>query len=368
MAETDDESGDAEALEHPFSYVHSGNFPHLLASSRISLLVSTYQAGKLMVIRAGDDNKLSTLLRSYERPMGLAVRPGRIAVGTRRQVWQLHDTPDIARQLNPPGRHDACFVPRTSHVTGDFRGHEMAWVGDELWIVNTRFSCLCTLDPEYSFVPRWRPPFVSSLVAEDRCHLNGLAVAQGEAKYVTAHGRTDEQEGWRSGKANGGVLIDVPTGQIVVDGLSMPHSPRVYDGKVWLLHSGRGELAVVDADAGQVTTVTRLPGYTRGLAFHEHYAFVGLSKIRETATFGGVPIADDLENRKCGVYVVDIRNGETAAFLEFKTGCEEIFDVQILAHMQCPAVIGFHKDTVNGIFIAPPGAWNTTPENSSESD
>jgi len=368
MAEMDAESSEAGALDCPFSYVHSGNFPHLLTSSRVSLLVSTYQAGKLMVIRAGDDNKLSTLLRSYERPMGLAVKPGRIAVGTRRQVWQLHDAPDIARQLDPPGRHDACFVPRTSHVTGDFRGHEIAWVGDELWIVNTRFSCLCTLDSEYSFVPRWRPPFVSSLVAEDRCHLNGLAVDQGQVKYVTAHGRNDEKEGWRPGKTDGGVLIDVPTGQIVADGLSMPHSPRVYDGKVWLLNSGRGELAVVDPDAGQLTTVTRLPGYTRGLAFHDHYAFVGLSKIRETATFGGVPIAEDLDQRKCGVYVVDIRNGQTAAFLEFETGCEEIFDVQVLPRMQYPSVIGFHKDTVNGIFIAPPGAWHTEPDDSSESD
>ena len=361
MADTEHESDEAQGSEHPFRYVHSGNFPHLLSELRTSLLVSTYQAGKLMVIRASD-GKLSTLLRSYERPMGLAVRAGRIAVGTRRQVWSLHDAPDIAGQLEPAGRYDACFVPRTSHVTGDFRGHEIAWVGDELWVVNTRFSCLCTLDPEYSFVPRWRPPFISALAAEDRCHLNGLAVAEGRVRYVTAHGRTDEREGWRPGKVDGGVLIDVPTGEIVVDGLAMPHSPRVYRDRVWLLHSGRGELVTVDVNTGDVTIVAQLPGYTRGLAFHGDYAFVGLSKIRETATFGGVPIADDLADRKCGVYVIDIRTGATAAFLDFEAGCEEIFDVQVLPDLRCPAVIGFQKDTVNGIFIAPPDAWGKTPD------
>ena len=366
MTTNSDDSSDAAQRDNPFSYVHSGNFPQLLATCRISLLVSTYQAGKLMIIRAGDNNKLSTLLRNYEKPMGLAVRSGRIAVGTRREVWQLHEAPDIAGQLNPPGRHDACFVPRTSHVTGDFRGHEIAWIDDELWIVNTRFSCLCTLDPKYSFVPRWRPPFVSDLVAEDRCHLNGLGVDEGRVRYVTAHGRTNEREGWRPGKANGGVLIDVPTGQIVADGLSMPHSPRVYDGHVWLLNSGRGELVIVDVDTKQVTTVAGLPGYTRGLAFHEHYAFVGLSKIRDSATFGGVPIANDLENRKCGIYIIDTHNGQTVAFLEFETGCEEIFDVQVLDQMQFPAIVGFHKDPLDGIFIAPPDAWNTASDNTSQ--
>ena len=87
--------------------------------------------------------------------------------------------PDIAPRVEPAGQHDACYLPRSCHVTGNIGVHELAWAGDELWVVNTRFSCLCTLDPDYSFVPRWRPPFVSALAAEDRCHLNGLAVADG---------------------------------------------------------------------------------------------------------------------------------------------------------------------------------------------
>src|SRR5205823_7093080 len=139
-----------------------------------------------------------------------------------------------------------CFLPRFCYVTGDIRGHEMAWVGDELWVVNTHFSCLSSLHPEYSFVPRWRPPFVTALTPDDRCHLNGLVAVDGRPKYVTALGETNVSNGWRPEKARGGILIDVPSGEVVARGLSMPHSPRVYAGQVWVLDSGTGQLQVVD--------------------------------------------------------------------------------------------------------------------------
>ena len=116
----------------------------------------------------------------------------------------------MTAKLDPPGRHDACFLPRSSHVTGNIQIHEMAWgTGDELWVVNTRFSCLCTLDGSASFAPRWRPPFVSALEPTDRCHLNGLGMVDGTPRYVTALGETDEPAGWRANKAKGGIVMDV---------------------------------------------------------------------------------------------------------------------------------------------------------------
>ena len=189
----------------------------------------------------------------------------------------------------------------------------MAWAGDELWIVNTRFSCLCTLDPDYSFVPRWRPPFITALAAEDRCHLNGLAVMPGERgalvpRYVTALGATDTPGGWRQDKAKGGCLMEVPSGEVLVHGLSMPHSPRWHDGRLWLLESGTGQLVLVDPANGQRQTVTELPGFARGLAFAGPYALVGLSKIRATSAMDGVPLAARRDRLKCGVGVVDLRS------------------------------------------------------------
>ena len=186
-----------------FNYSQSDSFPPLLRQLGVSLMVTTYQANKLLVLRE-QAGGLSILVRSFDRPMGLAVDAHRLTIGTRKEVWFLRNAPDIATRVEPAGQHDACFLPRSSHVTGDIGVHEMAWAGDELWIVGTRFSCLATLNPDYSFVPRWRPPFVSALAAEDRCHLNGLALVDGQAKYVTAPGETDTANGWRANKPQGG--------------------------------------------------------------------------------------------------------------------------------------------------------------------
>ena len=220
--------------------------------------------------------------------------------------------------------HDACYLPRACHVTGDIRCHEIAWAGNELWLVNTRFSCLCTLDPDYSFVPRWQPHFVTALAAEDRCHLNGLVMENDRPRYVTALGETDTQGGWRANKANGGCLIDVPSGEIVTRGLSMPHSPRLHEGRLWVLESGTGRLLVVEASTGRCDTVAEVPGFGRGLAFAGKYALIGLSKIRETSTFGGLPIAGRLSELKCGVAVVDLRSGQVVGMLDFHTAVEDL--------------------------------------------
>jgi uncharacterized protein (TIGR03032 family) len=336
-----------------FRYAQTESFPALLAELRASLFVSTYQANKLLVARAVGAG-LSTLVRTFDRPMGLAADGRRLAVGTRDRIWFLRNAPDIAPRVEPPGLHDACYLPRSSHVTGDIGVHELAWAGDELWIVSTRFSCLCTLHPDYSFVPRWRPPFVTALAAEDRCHLNGLMVVDGRPKYATALGETDVRDGWRPGKAAGGIVMDVAANAVVARGLSMPHSPRWHDGRLWVLESGTGRLALVDAASGVRQTVVELPGFARGLAFSGRYAFVGLSKIRETSAMDGVPLAERRGELKCGVALVELTAGRVVGMLEFQTAVEEVFDVQLLAGLRFPEVVGFQKDTLHHTFVLPP--------------
>jgi uncharacterized protein (TIGR03032 family) len=335
-----------------FHYTQSDSFVALLKQLAASLLVTTYQANKLLAVREAQGG-LSTLVRTFDQPMGLAVDGRRLALGTRNQIWLLRNAPDIAPRIEPAGLHDGCFLPRSSHVTGDIRGHEIAWAGDELWIVNTRFSCLCTLDPDYSFVPRWWPPFISALAAEDRCHLNGLAMVDAKPKYVSALGETDRGGGWRADKAKGGCLIDVPSGEVVARGLSMPHSPRLHEGGLYLLESGTGRLLQVDTITGHGETVAELAGFTRGLAIHGPYAFIGLSKIRETNTFGGLPIAERLDELKCGVAVVDLRRGQVVGLLEFQTAVEEIFAVEVLPGVRFPEVLGFQQETIQHTFIVP---------------
>src|SRR4051812_21933963 len=318
---------------------YTPTFPALLNQLGVSLLVSTYQAGKVVAVGVAR-GELTLSYHNFERAMGLAVLPDGIAVAARAQVWLLHAAADLAARVEPAGRHDACFLTRSSHFTGEVQAHELAWGRGELWLVNTAFGCLCTLDGRHSFVPRWRPPFLTALAAEDRCHLNGLAMADGEPKYVTALGETDTPQGWRADKARGGCLIDVASGRTVARGFAMPHSPRVHGGRVWVLHSGAGQLVLIDPQSGKAEVVTELPGYTRGLALCDRFAFVGLSKIRETSTFGGMPIAQRRPELKCGVGVVDLGTGRLVAHLEFRTGVEEIFDVQVLPGARCPVLSG----------------------------
>lgn len=335
-----------------FHYTQDQDFVDVLHELGVSLVITTYQANKLLVARVAGAG-LSTLVRSFERPMGLAVGVDRLALGCFDQVWEFRSAPGIAQQVEPAGQHDACFVPRLSHVTGDIGVHEIAFAGDELWLVNTRFSCLCTLDPAFSFMPRWRPPFVTAFTADDRCHLNGLAVVDGRPKYVTALGEADTPHGWRARKPLGGCLLEVSSGEIVSRGLSMPHSPRWHNSRLWLLESGTGQLMLVDPATGCRQSIAEVPGFARGLAFCGQYAFVGLSKIRASSTMDGVPLAERRDELMCGVAVVDLSACRVCAMLEFQTAVEEIFDVQLLGGLRFPDVIGFQKDTIRHTFIVP---------------
>jgi uncharacterized protein (TIGR03032 family) len=345
----------------PLRSVYTTNFPTLLDQLGISLLVTTYQAGKIVLLRT-DLGNLNTHFRDLPAPMGVALHGNRLAIGGPWSVWEFHNIPAVARKLQPVGRHDACFVPRLLHVTGNVQVHEMGWVGDELWFVNTRFSCLCTRDLRHSFVPRWRPPFVTALAPEDRCHLNSLGLADGQVRYVTALGATDSPAGWRDTKKDGGVLVEVPSGDVVTRGLSMPHSPRWYDGRLWVLESGRGGLGVVDTASGRYEQITELPGFTRGIDFCGPLAFVGLSQVRETAVFSGIPITDPTRERHCGVWVVDLRTGQVAAFVRFEDQLQEIFGVQVLPGIRYPELLndGAHPGVADS-FVLPDEALRQAP-------
>ncbi len=334
---------------------HSREFVPILRSLGGSLLVSTYAAGKLAVVGTNADG-LTLSFQNFDQCMGVSVGPRKLAVGTRHQIWFLNDASEMADQLPPRGSFDGCYLTRSSFVTGRIHGHELAWGGSELWVVNTLFSCLCTLHDDFNFVPRWKPPFISELQGTDRCHLNGLALHEGRPRYVTAMAESDEPGGWRPRKETSGCLIDVESGETVARGFAMPHSPRLHNDRLWLLNSGYGQLGIVDPASGTYQAVAALPGYTRGLAFAGPYAFIGLSQIRETAVFGGVPIAAHRDQLRCGVAVVDLRSGRSVAYLEFATGVNEIFAVEVVPGATRPAVMGPHFDTDDhqDVWVVPP--------------
>lgn len=328
--------GAPEAGLEPLRSVYTKAVPEIFDRISSSLLISTYQSGRLICARY-EDGHLNTHFRAFDRPMGIAVRDDWLAVGTRSEVHEYRDMPQVAPKLEPEGTHDACFLPRKRHFTGDIAIHDVDFVGDEIWLVATGLSCLATLDAKNNLVPRWAPPFITEIAPGDRCHLNGLAVRDGRPRYVTMLGRSNEPGGWRKDKASGGVLFDIEKGEPVTENISMPHSPRWYRDDLWVLQSGTGGLCRVNRH-GYLDTIAELPGFTRGLAFAGNLAFVGLSQIRETATFGGLPISQRADELECGVWIVDIDTGATAGFIRFEEKVQEIFDVALMEGKRYPEI------------------------------
>lgn len=326
------------------------SFGEILAELSASVLVSTYNASRLILVSRTKDGAVNARFTAGPpRPMGLAAEGDRLVIGSRLEVTEYRDVWPAAEKVEPAGSHDAAFLPRSSRVTGDVSVHDVGIGGDgRVWIVATRFSCLATVEGEYSFVPRWRPPFVSALKPDDRCHLNGLAMVDGRPGYASAFAPSDTPEGWRAQSRYSGLIADVQSDEIVAGGLCMPHSPRWHDGRLWVLLSGRGELAKVDARTGTVDVIGAVPGFARGLAFAGRYAFVGLSRARESI-FDGAPIRGSAE---CGVWVVDTETGDVAARVVFDDPVTEIGDVTILCRRH-PAILNVSDEITRSTWVLP---------------
>lgn len=358
------------AVPDPPRSVHTTSFPDLLRQIAASVLVTTYQAGKLVMLRE-DAGVLNTHFRSLNQPMGLAREGGRLAVGCSVDIWEFRNVPALCKKLDASkgypstaAKHDACFVPRQSHCTGNVQIHEMAYVDGELIFVNTAFSCLARRSEVNSFEPVWRPRFIQQLTPGDSCHLNGLATRDGRVRYVTALGDTNEPGGWRENKRNGGLLIDVDSQEVITRGLSMPHSPRWHMDKLWLLESGEGTIGSADLATGRYEPIARLGGFTRGLSFHGPWAFVGLSQVRESAVFSGIPLVErlsDAEQRACGVWVLNIETGETVGFCRFEGGVQEVFAVEVLPGVRFPDLVNHDAELVGSSYVLGDDAMADVP-------
>jgi len=340
----------------------SASFQQWLAESGGSLAMSTYQAGKVALI-GWDGRQVTLVMRQFDKPLGLCAAAGRLVLATRHDVVVFANASALAHDYleDQPGRYDALYLPRATYHTGDLHTHDVASDDNGVLLVATRFSCLARLSYDHSLAPVWKPRFVSDLVPEDRCHLNGVAIRDGHARYVTALGTTDSAGGWREHKATGGVVVDVASDEVVLRGLAMPHSPRWHDDRLWVLNSGTGELLVVDPSTGRSEVVCGLPGYLRGLGFLGTYALVGMSRIREKHIFGGLPVQDRYEQLRCGVAVIDTRTGQEVGRLEYTAGCEEVYDVQFLPAVRRPTILSLDKPAAREAITNPESSYWLRP-------
>ena len=340
----------------PLDVTCSRQFIPWLQEQRLSLAFTTYQAAKLFLVGLQPNDRLSLYKRTIPRCMGMTAHGNSLWVSS---LWQLWRFENILERGESQDGFDRVYVPEVGYVTGDIDMHDMAVDRDgRLVFVNTLFACLATVSETHSFLPLWKPPFVSRLAAEDRCHLNGLAMRDGVPAYATAVSEGDVADGWRDFRRDGGVVIDVAAGEVVLRGLSMPHSPRWYRGRLWLHNSGTGEFGWVDLAASRFESVCFLPGYLRGLDFIGDFAVAGLSKPRKNKEFNGLELQDRMAAKKavprCAIVVVDLRSGDAVHWLRMDGAVEELYDVAVLPDCRRPMAIGFVTDEIRRVFRMPP--------------
>jgi uncharacterized protein (TIGR03032 family) len=331
-----------------FELTASRQFTAWLAEQKASLAFTTYQAGKLFLLGLQPDGQLSIFNRTFERCMGLWASPERLLMSSLYQLWRFENA--LAPGQTQQG-YDRLFVPQLAWTTGDLDVHDIAEGGAGRPVfVNTLFSCLATVSESHSFAALWQPPFISKLAAEDRCHLNGVAMEGGGPRYVTSVSISDVADGWRDHRVAGGVVIDVASGEVVGLGLSMPHSPRLHRGRLYLLDSGSGRFGWIEPGSGRFEEICFCPGYARGLVFVGEFAVIGLSLPRHNRSFSGLPLDGALSRRgaapRCGLLVVDLRTGDAPHSLRLEGAVHELYDVAIMSGVVRPMALGFRSDEI----------------------
>lgn len=325
----------------------------------IAVAITSYQSGRLYLLGRNPQGGLMVNEQFFQKAMGLHYDGKTLFMATLANIYRMENILRADQVMDE--LFSDCFVPRTAHFTGMLDAHDLGVSnGGDILFVNTRYNCIARPDPVHSFAPVWRPSFISALVSEDRCHLNGLAMADGEAAYVTAVSKSDTIDGWRDRRANGGIVIDVREDRVICEGLSMPHSPRLHQDRLWIANSGTGEIGWIEGEGSAAfRPLCFCPGFVRGLAFHGNYAFVGLSKPRYER-FEGLELdqrlADADSEPWCGLQVIDITTGACVQWFRIDGKIGELYDVAVLPGLQCPRSYGFLTDEVLGIItVAPQG-------------
>ena len=334
----------------------SRGFSAWLRAHDLSIGFTSYQSGRLYLVGRNGRGGVSFHERYFQRSMGLWGSPQRLLLSTMYQIWRFENVlgrGEVYRvqEASGPADYDRHFVPRFATTTGDIDVHEIGVMADgRIVFVNTAYSCLATLSQVHSFRPYWRPPFISKLAAEDRCHLNGMAMRDGAPAFVTAVSRSDVVNGWRERRAQGGTIIDIASNEIVTDRLSMPHSPRWHEGALWVLNSGTGYLGRIDPASGAFEPLAFCPGFLRGLQFHAGHAIVGLSLPRN-GSFSGLQLDEELRKRDaepwCGVQIVNLQSGDIVQWIRMEGEVSELFDVCILPGVHRPMSTGIMTDDIH---------------------
>ncbi len=348
----------------PFSCRYSPQIPELLLQLNCSIVISTYQAGKLIFLSPKDENSIIQLPRTFDKPMGVAedLEKGKLALACKDKVIVFANSEDLASHYpKAPKKYDALYLPRMTYHTGYLDIHDLSFgENGDLYAVNTLFSCIIKINDDYNFTPYWTPPFIDKLVSEDRCHLNGMAMKNGKPKYATAFGRGNTHQSWREDITNTGIIIDIETNEIVAENLAMPHSPRIFGDDLYVLLSATGELLKIDLENGNHEVIVKVEGFVRGMSLHKDYLFIGLSKLRKnSSTFAKLDFAE--KANQSGIMIIHLPTASVVGKFSYLSSVDEIYDVHILPNKKRPNILNTITDDHKAAMMIPGATYWAIP-------
>lgn len=328
----------------PFSMQYSSNVPKLLMDLGCSIGLSTYQAGKVIIVSPKNDSQLIQLPRNFDKAMGIHLQNNKLLIATKDEVLVLTNSFNLAKHYPPkPNTYDGLFIPRAAYFTGQLDIHDIAWGNnDEIYAVNTFFSSIIKINHNYSFTPIWSPPFITELASEDRCHLNGMAIKNGKPKYVSAFNTGNSPRSWKENITQTGIIMDIENNSFIAQNLPMPHSPRIFDDQLYILLSATGDLAQIGTKTKDIKPILNLGGFVRGMDKHGDYLFVGISKIREkSSTFSKLPILQ--KTKHAAIKIIHLPSAQLVGEIVYLSSVEEIYDVHILPNLIRPNILNTER-------------------------
>jgi uncharacterized protein (TIGR03032 family) len=331
---------DAASVPTDDSYRASRGWWDLLSELGISLVV-TREYEHLVVCLAMTEGGPRLSCLSLPHPSGVAVnrRTGVVTVASTRNPNRVFDFLPVRRYLS---RGDAGAVPagsrwlmpaRSRFFPGSLYLHDLAWVGGRLMANAVGHNLVVSLDDDGRWTSRWWPRSIERNGRPRTDHnylqLNSIAAGRDLAhSFFTASAASpsSRRPGHRNFPVDGrGVVLSGASREPVAFGLTRPHSARLHEGRVFLDNSGYGELGLIEAS--RFVAVARLPGWTRGLCFKDHVAFVGTSQVLPRFSHYAPGIRAD--EARCGVYAVDAKTGKTLESVYWPRG-NQVFAVDWL--------------------------------------
>ncbi|WP_462157484.1 TIGR03032 family protein [Pseudoalteromonas sp. GB56] len=309
-----------------FEFTYSKNIPELMRRLNISVMFTTYQADRVVLLNSSDSG-LKCLVRYFPRPMGIALNDDLLAIAMKDQVTTFKQSSKLAFEYpNKPGQYDSIFFPLSVHFTGKIDAHDVSFSNEGLVVVSTAYNCISKVGGTFGFEPLWKPDFIDEVFPTDKCHLNGMAIDEnGELALATAFSETNVYFGWKQTNQNG-LLFDLRNNTVVCRDLQMPHSPRVFNGDIYLLESLAETLVRIDRETGMKEVLYKFTGFARGMNLIGKYAFIGISKFREES-LRNLSINIDNSNVVPSIVVFDLSKNTVIGEIQFHSDIEEIYDV-----------------------------------------